>query len=92
VPSARNQVAFDSLFQLNEIFYIFQFTVAKSCGIKEGIRDSLSGLLNTLPTKTNWRFVFIIRPGCEVDVNAIPEVGRFLEGLTVYSAHLEIKQ
>jgi len=92
LPTVRNQVALDSFFQLDSIFYIFQFTLAKDYDIKKGMKESLSGLLNILPTKTNWRFVFITPPGCEVDVKAVSEeVVTFLEGVTLYSAHLEIK-
>jgi hypothetical protein len=92
VPEARNQAALDSLFQFDEIFYIFQFIVSMGHDIKESIQYTLSGLLNTLPPKTNWRFAFITPPDCEVDVNAIPGVETFLEGVTLYSAHLEIKK
>jgi hypothetical protein len=53
--------------------------------------ESLSRLLNILPPKANWRFVFITPSGCEVDVKGTSAVGKFLEGVTLYSAHLEIK-
>jgi hypothetical protein len=39
--------------------------------------------------------VFITPPGCEVDVKAskaTPEMEKFLEGVTLYSAHLEIER
>jgi hypothetical protein len=92
VPKARNQVALDSFVQVDPIFYIFQFTVAKNHDIKIGIKDYLSGLQEILPPKTDWRFVFITPPGCEVDVNATSEVKEFLEGVRLYSAHMEVKQ
>jgi RHS (Retrotransposon Hot Spot) family protein len=92
VPKSRNQFAFDSFFKLDARLYIFQLTVAKSHDVKKGIKDSLSGILNILPPKANWRFVFITPPDCEVDVNANSEVERFLEGVTLYSAHLKIER
>ncbi|KAF8503491.1 hypothetical protein F5888DRAFT_1887108 [Russula emetica] len=76
VPKSRNQF----------------LTVAKSHDIKKGIKESLSGILNILPPKANWRFVFITPPDCEVDVNANSEVERFLEGVTLYLAHLKIER
>jgi hypothetical protein len=91
VPKARNQVAFDSFVKLDTFLYIFQITVAKKHDIKSGIDDSLSKLQTILPPKANWRLIFIIPPGCEVDVKAGSEVEEFLEGVTLYSAHLEIE-
>ena len=92
VPKARSQVALDSFFKLGAFLYIFQFTVAENHDIKKGIEGSLSRLQNILPPKANWRFVFIIPPDCEVDVKATSEVERFLEGVTLYTAHLEIER
>jgi RHS (Retrotransposon Hot Spot) family protein len=91
VPKSRTQVALDSFFQLDAMLHIFQFTMASSHDIKERIEKSLSGLLNILPPKTNWRFVFITPPGCEVDVTVASKAEKFLEGVTLYSAHLEIE-
>ncbi|KAF8506812.1 hypothetical protein F5888DRAFT_1798045 [Russula emetica] len=91
VPKSRTQVALDSFFQLDAMLHIFQFTVASSHDIKERIEKSLSGLLNILPPKTNWRFVFITPPGCEVDVTVASKAEKFLEGVTLYSAHSEIE-
>jgi hypothetical protein len=92
VPKARNQVALDSFFKRGPFLYIFQITIAKDHDIKRGIEDSLSKLQTMLPPKADWQFVFIIPPGCEVDVKATPEVEKFLEGVTLYSAHLEIER
>jgi hypothetical protein len=91
VPKARNQVALDSFFKLGAFLYILQFVVAKNHDIEKGIEESLSRLQNILPPKANWRFVFIAPPGCEVDIKATSEVEKFLEGVTLYSAHLEIE-
>ena len=91
-PKARNQVALDSFFILGYFLYIFQFTVANNHEIKKGIEESLSRLVNILPPNHFWRFVFITPPGCEVDVKATSEVEKFLEGVTLYSAHLKIEE
>ena len=75
------------------ILYIFQFTTGmlNSYGcIKDEFKESLSGQLNILPPKENWRFVFITPPGRDVDVEATSAVGEFLEGVTLYSAHLDV--
>jgi len=92
VPNARNQVAFDSFFMLDQTLYLFQLTVANDHDIKEGIKDYLSGLLRMLPPEANWRFVFIT-PGGDLDVKAkdTVKVERFLSGLELYTADLEFE-
>jgi hypothetical protein len=92
VPKARNQGALDSFFIRGQFLYLFQFTVANNHDIKKGVKESLSKLVDILPPKRDWRFVFITPPGCEVDVKATSEVENFLEGVKLYSAHLEIEQ
>jgi hypothetical protein len=91
VPKARNRVAPNYFFQLDLNLYILQFTVANIHGIKQGIEECFVGQEN-IPPKTCWRFVFITPPGCEVDIKATSdEVEHSLEGVTLYSAHLEIE-
>jgi hypothetical protein len=92
VPKARNEVALDPFFILGEFLYILQFTVANNHDIKKGIEKSLSRLVDVLPPKTKWRFVFITPPGCEVDVKVTLEVEKFLDGATLFSAHLKIEE
>jgi hypothetical protein len=91
VPKARNQAALDSFFQLGQFLYLFQFTVANNHDIKD-IEKSLSPLVDILPPKRNWRFVFVTPPGCEVDIKATPEVENFLQGVTLYLAHLKVEE
>jgi hypothetical protein len=91
VPKARDQVALDSFLRLGQFLYIFQFTITNNLDIKEDIEESLSRLVN-LPPKRNWRFVIITPPDCVVNVKATPEVEKFLEGMTVYTAHLNIEE
>ena len=94
VPRARNQVAFDSFFVLDQTLYIFQLTVANEHDIKEGIKDYLFGLLRMLPPKTSWRFVFIT-PGGDLKVKAKDTLRAedtletFLSKLELYTADLE---
>ncbi len=100
VPRARNQVAFDSFFVLDQTLYIFQLTVANEHDIKEGIKDYLFGLLRMLPPETSWRFVFIT-PGGDLKVKAKgtlkakdtlkadDTLETFLSELELYTADLE---
>ena len=90
VPKARIQVALDSFFLLDQSLYIFQFTAVDNHDIQPRMEESLHGLLEILPPKANWCFVFITPPDCKVDVEVPSAVAKFLEGVTVYLAHLEI--
>jgi hypothetical protein len=89
IPRTTNQVAFDSFIILSTTLYIFQFTVASSHEIKIGLK-SLSRQPN-IPAKENWIFIFVIPPGSQIDANATLEVKQFLEGVRVYSAHLDVE-
>jgi hypothetical protein len=92
VPSSRNKVGFDSFIILDSILYFFQLTVADSHEIKTRIMTLLSEYesLDLLPPRKKWRFVFITPPESNVDVKAIFEVETFLEGVEMFSAHLQI--
>lgn len=92
VPRSRNQVGFDSFFLLDSFLYFFKLTVADSHDIKTRIKDLLSGYEDLLPPKKNWRFVLITPPDCNIDIKATSEVETFLEGMIMYSAHLQVKQ
>ena len=92
VPKASNQASRDVFFKLGAFFYIFQFTVANDHDIKKRIEDSLPKIMDILPPKRNWRFVLVSPPGCEASVKATSAVKQSLEGVTLYSAHLEIEQ
>ena len=89
VPKVSNQVGFVSLCQVGAVLYGFQFTVTNNHDsgiINKDIEECLSTIsrqLDGLRPKENWRFVFITPPGCEVE--------KSLEGVTLYSAHLEIE-
>ena len=93
IPEARNQASIDSFCKLAEFFYIIQLTVSHKHDIKRAIEYSLpTNLMDLLPPKKYWRFVFISPPGCEVDIHATPAVKESLGGVSLYSTHLSIEQ
>ena len=62
-----NQVAFDSFMLVDQVLYIFQFSISASHEITEDIMKFLSQ--PTLEEKlqgTEWRFVFVIPPGSTI--------------------------
>lgn len=59
VPESTNQVALDSFIIMNDLLYIFQFTIGKEHGIKPGLIDFVDKY-SELPSMDNWRFVFIV--------------------------------
>lgn len=61
LPEISNHVVFDAFLLLDGIFYLFQFTIAKSHDIKPGLEDFLMTCPN-IPTIENWRIVFVIPP------------------------------
>jgi hypothetical protein len=64
LPRSSNQVGLDSFILINQILYIFQFSIAGSHPIKAGIMDFFSQpSLNAMLQGMEWRFVFIIPPG-----------------------------
>jgi uncharacterized membrane protein len=46
VPELTNQVALDSFIVMNDLLYIFQFTISKEHGIKLGLIDLLMNILS----------------------------------------------
>ena len=67
VPTPSSQVAFDAFILVEEVFYIFQFTIAASHGIKEGIMSFFSkAMLQKNLQKAEWRFVFIVPHGSKI--------------------------
>jgi hypothetical protein len=67
IPESSNQVAFDSFVLVDQVLYMFQFTIASTHPIKAGIMGFLSHLRETLKmTREELRFVFVIPPGNNV--------------------------
>ena len=44
--------------------------------------------VKSFPQKANWRFVFVVPPGHNVNVKATPTVEESLGGVALYLAHL----
>ena len=65
VPELTNQVALDHFIFMNDLLYIFRFTIGKEHGIKPGLIDFVDKYPE-LPTMDNWRFVFIVPPEHEL--------------------------
>ena len=64
LPRSSKQVAFDSFILVDQILYIFQFSIAAEHPIKARITGFFSQpTFNTLLQGTEWRFIFIIPPG-----------------------------
>lgn len=67
VPMPSSQVAFDAFILVDDVFYIFQFSIAASYGIKEGIMTFFSkAMLQENLNKAEWRFVFIVPHGSKI--------------------------
>ena len=92
VPSARNQPGFDSFIILDGFLYLFQFTMSDEHGVKPRMVGLLRKLMKipAFPEMAKWRFVFITPTDCDVTVVMPSEVDTFLEGVSLYSAYLDI--
>lgn len=64
VPESTNQVALDSFIIMNNLLYIFQFTIAEE-QIKTGLIKFV-GRYPELPSMDNWHFIFILPPNHEL--------------------------
>ena len=67
VPMSSNQVAFDSFVLVDQVLYIFQFSISALHEITEGVTKFFSQ--PTLKEKlqgAEWRFVFVISPGSTI--------------------------
>ena len=64
-----------SFLKLGQTLFIFQFIIADKMVSRKKWKNPFqkSRLLDVLPPKANWRFVFIT-PGHKVDVKATPAV------------------
>jgi hypothetical protein len=65
VPELTNEVALDYFIVMNDLLYIFQFTIDKEYSIKPGLIN-LVDKYPELPSMDNWRFVFIVPPEHEL--------------------------
>jgi hypothetical protein len=99
--STKDRVPLDSFIFSSGHFYIFQIATASlyRCdksesvyGINEGIKEFFSGqVLRALPPKTRWRLVFVVPPGKRIVGQSKSTVERFLMGVTLFSAELDVR-
>jgi len=93
VPTSSNESAFDSFILVDQVLYIFQFSIAASHEIKEGIAKLLSQ--PTLEAKlqgVEWRFVFVIPSGSTIvcpESNGA-ELKRFWARARLFTAEIDI--
>jgi len=67
VPISSSQVTFDGFILVDEVFYIFQFTIATKHGIKAGIMTFFSkAMLQENLQNAEWRFVFVVPHGSKI--------------------------
>jgi hypothetical protein len=69
IPTLQNEVGLDSFIWHQDHLYVFQFTIAKRHGIKDGPISMLEQCPK-LPPRSNWRFIFVISD--DVDVLECP--------------------
>ena len=89
VPEVDNKVALNSFILLNDGLFIFQFTIADTHDIKQGLLDFFKEYVVPSPSPSSWNFLFIIEPKrkliCLQPQNAtLPE-------LKMYSAVVDVK-
>ena len=65
VPESTNQVALNSFIIMNNLLYIFQFTIGGEHKVKTGLIDFVRRYPE-LPSMDNWRFIFILPPDHEL--------------------------
>ena len=61
LPQSSNQVALDYFILMNDLLYIFQFSIGKEHDIKPGLLDFMDKCPG-FPPMDKWRFVFIHPP------------------------------
>ena len=95
IPTASIQVAFDSFILMEQILYIFQFTIAPSHDIKGGILDFFSqATLRDKLQDVEWRFVFVIEPRLNFvcpEAN-VQKMKWFWESAMLFTAEINVYQ
>ncbi|KAI0255603.1 hypothetical protein BJV78DRAFT_1119377 [Lactifluus subvellereus] len=89
LPKSPNQVGFDSFIMEDGHLYIFQFSIASTHPIKQGIVPFFSQ--PSLPPKTKWHFIFVIPPDRKISCPQPrdPELNKLLEEMKLFSAELD---
>jgi len=88
VPISEIQEALDAFLLLDDILYIFQFTVGKDHSIKPDLVKFLQKCQHVPPLE-EWKFVFVIPPGLTL---ICPEPDSPMRNLNPYSAELDVQQ
>ena len=94
VPTSSNELAFDSFILIDQVLYIFQFTIAALHEINEGMTKSLSR--PTLEAKlqgVEWRFVFVIPSGSTICPESnVAKLKESCDRATLFTAEIDIYQ
>jgi hypothetical protein len=93
VPKSTNQ-AFDSFIVSDGFLYIFRFSTAAEHDIEQGLVSFFSrkALLDRLPPKTRWYFIFVIPSGNSISCPQPHdrELAEFLKDVRLFSAQLRL--
>jgi hypothetical protein len=94
VPSASNQAGFDSFILVDQILYIWQFTIAHSHSFSDGIMALFSqDRIRSVVDNMEWRFVFVIPKGGHLITpgpkNSAAELEKFCKKGKLYSAQFD---
>lgn len=96
--STTSQVAFHSFIETGGVFHIFQTATRDTYkpesvhDIDKGIEDCFSEVLHTLPPKTMWRLVVLVAPGIKTVGQGKSAVEKFLTGVTLFTAGLDVEK
>ena len=96
VPTSSNELAFDSFILIDQVFYIFQFSIAAFQEINERMTKLLSR--PTLDAKlrgVEWRFVFVIPSGTSgsticLESNVAAKLKDFWDRARVFTAEIDL--
>jgi len=94
VPKSTNQATFDSFIVSDGFLYIFRFSIAVEHDIDQGLVSYFSrqALLDRLPPKTRWYFIFVIPSGNSISCPQPRdrELAEFLKDVRLFSAQLRL--
>jgi len=95
VPMSSSQVAFDSFILVDQVLYIFQFSISALHENTEGITKFLSQ--PTLEEKlqgTEWRFVFVIPPGSMIvcSESNVAKLKGFGDRARLFTAEIDVHE
>ena len=95
VPASSTQVGFDSLVLVDQVLYIFQFTIADEHGIKEGIMKFLSqATLQDVLKGVEWHFIFVIPRGSRIVCprSNVAKMSQFWGKAKLFAAELDTRK